>query len=315
MPSADTNSSAIKPSWADQMDDDHDDHQLNRHANIQFPSVSESIIGDNKVVTEYKINDQGKKVKIIRYYKIEKRRVPKKVATRKALKKFGQSIDDAPGPNPTTTIITEEIFMQFLSSKEDDQLASMEGDGQEQDGMSKLKSTGKNLVQCRFCGMDHWSLKCPYKDKLGDMKLDTSVAGGSSGIDSKGDGLSSMEDRKGGAGGMAGGSKYVPPSMREGGSKRGDSMSNSKTKDEANTIRVTNLPEEIQDQDLKELFNPFGRVTRIFLAKDKYTGQSKGFAFVSYERREDAARAIRDVHGHGYANLILNVEWAKPSNN
>lgn len=103
--------------------------------------------------------------------------------------------------------------------------------------------------------------------------------------------------------------------MREGASKRGETMSNTRSKDEANTIRVTNLPEEIQDQDLKELFQPFGRVIRIFLAKDKYTGQSKGFAFVSYEKREDAAKAIAAVNGYGYANLILNVEWAKPSNN
>ena len=103
--------------------------------------------------------------------------------------------------------------------------------------------------------------------------------------------------------------------MREGGNKRGETMMSTRTKDESNTIRVTNLPEEIQDQDLKDLFQPFGRVVRIFLAKDKYTGQSKGFAFVSYERKEEAAKAIRAVDGYGYANLILNVEWAKPSNN
>ena len=90
---------------------------------------------------------------------------------------------------------------------------------------------------------------------------------------------------------------------------------NSRGKDETNTIRITNLPEETQDSDIRDLFVKFGRITRIFLAKDKVTGNSKGFAFVSFESRETAAKAIKGVNGHGYMNLILSVEWAKPSGN
>ena len=37
----------------------------------------------------------------------------------------------------------------------------------------------------------------------------------------------------------------------------------------------------------------------------------QGFAFISFHRREDAARAIAGVSGFGYDHLILNVEWAK----
>lgn len=87
----------------------------------------------------------------------------------------------------------------------------------------------------------------------------------------------------------------------------------SRGKEEANTIRITNLPEETQDSDIRDLFKDFGRITRIYLAKDKSTGNSKGFAFVSFEVRENAARAIKTVNGHGYNNLILIVEWAKPN--
>ena len=45
--------------------------------------------------------------------------------------------------------------------------------------------------------------------------------------------------------------------------------------DEAATIRVTNLPEDTIEADLQELFRPFGSISRIYLAKDKATGQSK----------------------------------------
>lgn len=88
-----------------------------------------------------------------------------------------------------------------------------------------------------------------------------------------------------------------------------------RSKDENNTIRITNLPEETQDGDIRDLFKDFGRIIRIFLAKDKATGNSKGFAFVSFDTKENAKRAIKAVNGHGYNNLILNVEWAKPSGN
>jgi len=306
MPSASEMESRVKPSWADQMDDHVGDEAFDAVNDDELPPNTEVIRGDTKVVTEYKLNENGKKVKVIRYYKIEKRRVPKSIAKRKNWKKFGSASKDPPGPNPATTIISEDIFMQFVGNRDEDPVTTHET---EDDALNKLKNSGKGMVQCRHCGMDHWSLKCPYKDRLGEMGVNKD-ANNATGLDSASQARNQIDDK-----GKTAPTKYVPPNMREGGNKRGETMTNTRTKDEANTIRVTNLPEEIQDQDLKELFSPFGRVTRIFLAKDKYTGQSKGFAFVSYDHKEDAAKAIRSVHGYGYANLILNVEWAKPSNN
>lgn len=47
------------------------------------------------------------------------------------------------------------------------------------------------------------------------------------------------------------------------------------TADDNATIRVTNLSEDTREADLQELFRPFGAISRIYLAKDKNTGQSK----------------------------------------
>ncbi|XP_078091113.1 eukaryotic translation initiation factor 3 subunit G [Mustelus asterias] len=190
--------------------------------------------------------------------------------------------------------------MTFITSKED--LNNTEED----DPMSKLK--GQKIVSCRICKGDHWTTRCPYKDTLGPMQKELAEQLG----------LSTAEKEKGSepepvqpAQSKTG--KYVPPSLRDGANRRGESMQTNRRADDNATIRVTNLSEDTRETDLQELFRPFGSISRIYLAKDKNTGQSKGFAFISFHRREDAARAIAGVSGFGYDHLILNVEWAKPS--
>lgn len=102
--------------------------------------------------------------------------------------------------------------------------------------------------------------------------------------------------------------KYIPPSMR-GGYDRGRQDLH---KEEC-TVRVTNLSEDVKEQDLTDLFGSIGKIHRIYLAKHKETKSSKGFAFITYVRREFAQKAIEKLNRHGYDNLLLNVEWAKPS--
>lgn len=129
------------------------------------------------------------------------------------------------------------------------------------------------------------------------------------------------------AGGSTGG-KYVPPSQRgaargamggkslaalaASGPAEGGKSSYNDNRDQ-NTIRVTNISEDTTEADLQELFQPFGRISRVYLAKDKETMISRGFAFVSFVHREDAARAMDKLQGHGYDHLILKLEWARPS--
>jgi translation initiation factor 3 subunit G len=67
--------------------------------------------------------------------------------------------------------------------------------------------------------------------------------------------------------------------MRQGGNKRGETMMNQNRKDDA-TIRVSNLPESMSETDMQELCVPFGKIDRIFLAKDRYNNIIIGFLFV-----------------------------------
>ena len=76
---------------------------------------------------------------------------------------------------------------------------------------------------------------------------------------------------------------------------------------------MSNLSEDVKDSDLRELFRRFGGIQRIYLAKDRETRASRGFAFINFFDRGDAQRAIDKLDGHGYDHLILSVGWANPS--
>ncbi|KAM6364737.1 LOW QUALITY PROTEIN: eukaryotic translation initiation factor 3 subunit G [Pluvialis apricaria] len=266
-----------------------------------LPSPKELINGNIKTITEYREEEDGRKVKIIRTFRIETGRPSKAVARRKNWKKFGNSEFDAPGPNVATTTVSDDVFMTFITSKED--LNCQE----EEDPMNKLK--GQKIVSCRICKGDHWTTRVsPTRNTLGPMQKELAEQLGlSTGEKEKLPGepepVQAQQSKTG---------KYVPPSLRDGASRRGESMQpNRRADDNSHLSRVTNLSEDTRETD-PELFRPFGSISRIYLAKDKTTGQSKGFAFISFHRREDAARAIAGVSGLlAYDHLILNVEWAK----
>ncbi|CAH1170706.1 unnamed protein product [Phaedon cochleariae] len=281
----------VKSSWADEVELEGG----------SLPPSTEVFEHGFKIVTDYKYNDDDKKVKFVRTYKIEKRAVSKSIALRKTWKKFGECATDKPGPNPATTIAAEDVYMQYITSKEED-------NKQEDDGMDKLKAMGdKNVVKCRTCNGDHWTSKCPWKD--------TMLAGGKVPDDKKNAGVAGTT--AGPTGGDTGkqGSKYVPPSMRDGASKRGDGPNMPRRDDSYCAIRIANLSDSTTESDLEDLVKPFGPIQKLYLAKDKVTGQCKGFAYIHFKFRNDAATAISVLDGYGYDYLILSVDWSKPSPN
>jgi len=270
--------------WADEIEDEDDQ--------IIAPPQEILVKDGERMVTEIVVDpDTGKKKKIIRTFKLEKKFVSKGVIERKHWVKFGASKRDAPGPNSATTVVGDPVSMFFLGSKEPDI----------QDDFKELRGDGKGLVRCRYCQENHFSAKCPYKDA--GISTDFLLSNKDVNMDDKKD-----SEAKPGV--------FVPPHARRGGDigRRGETMNSSARKDET-TIRVSNLPESMSETDMQELCNPFGKVERIFLAKDRVTGVCKGFAFVTYQLRENAARALRALNGYGYDHLILNVEWSKPAAN
>jgi RNA recognition motif-containing protein len=80
----------------------------------------------------------------------------------------------------------------------------------------------------------------------------------------------------------------------------------------AKRIYVGGLAYASNEQDLENLFAKSGTVTSASVVTDRYTGQSKGFAFVEMESDAEAETAIRTLNGTLFDGRTLTVNEAKP---
>ncbi|KAJ2156252.1 translation initiation factor eIF3 subunit g [Coemansia sp. RSA 552] len=244
-----------------------------------------------KTVIEYRKNEDGKKVKQTRRIrdKVVQEHVNRAVAERKKWAKFGEEAGSAPGPNISTTTVGEMVWLKLS------QYAAQQKQQEEAAQQEKTLTAKNTHIICRKCRGFHFTAKCPYKDTLVSMEEIT------------GDGAA-PEAGAAAAGDAKTGNAYVPPHMRAGG--RGPGVDMHERRDENPTIRITNLSEYTDDEDVQHLCRPFGSPARIFVARDRVTGLCKGYAFVSYYDHDAAERAIAKLNGHGFDHLILNAEWA-----
>lgn len=95
-------------------------------------------------------------------------------------------------------------------------------------------------------------------------------------------------------------------------------MNQAKDREAENTIRVSNLTKQATEDDLRELFEPFGRVFRISLpraermdSQGNIVKEPRGFAYIAYVNKQDAERAMERLQGYGYDHLVLKLEWAQ----
>lgn len=77
-------------------------------------------------------------------------------------------------------------------------------------------------------------------------------------------------------------------------------------------LYVGNLPWSIDDKALKKLFASYGDIEEAVLIKDKYSGRSKGFGFVTFTDDNAAKKAISGMHEKEVDGRALTVSEAKP---
>ena len=77
-------------------------------------------------------------------------------------------------------------------------------------------------------------------------------------------------------------------------------------------IYVGNLSWGLKDQDLANLFSPFGEVASAKIVMDKFTQRSKGFGFVEMPNDEQAQAAIAQLNGSEIDGRNLVVNESRP---
>jgi len=78
------------------------------------------------------------------------------------------------------------------------------------------------------------------------------------------------------------------------------------------SIFVGNLPFRAEQEDVAELFAPFGEVTNCFLPLERDTGRKRGFAFVELADEDSESRAIDALQGAELMGRPLRINKAEP---
>ena len=77
-------------------------------------------------------------------------------------------------------------------------------------------------------------------------------------------------------------------------------------------LYVGNLSFNTTENELQELFSQAGAVQEVTLMQDKFTGKSRGFAFVTMGSEQDAQNAISKLNGQTVEGRALTVNEARP---
>jgi translation initiation factor 3 subunit G len=299
----------VENRWADDADDE-DDFPLHEvkasNGGITIPPTHTSRVDSKgiKIVTSYRADPSNPNnlLKTITKIKVNNVQVREHVDVekRRKWKKFGQAVIDEREGNTNVTI----------QSQDDIYLEDPHADTDLKDE-DVTKTIAGNLNE-------FWAKQ--QKRQL-ERQYDVEAPGTSQNETDAADGWQKVGDKA-----PSSGMTYVPPGARGGGIRVGGSGTGGlaamadrvgdkpmESNRDQTTIRVTNISEETTELELQALFEPFGRISRVYLAKDKTTLQSRGFAFVSFIHRESSEKAMEKLQGYGYDHLILKLEWAKPN--
>jgi len=77
-------------------------------------------------------------------------------------------------------------------------------------------------------------------------------------------------------------------------------------------LYVGNLNFETKEDDLKTFFAEVAEVSRVTVIRDKFTNQSRGFAFVEIDDGAAAQKAIATLNGRMLKERAVKVNEAKP---
>lgn len=77
-------------------------------------------------------------------------------------------------------------------------------------------------------------------------------------------------------------------------------------------IYVGQLPNNVNEDEIREMFSAFGEIASLNLMKDKFSGQSKGFGFVDMPNNSEADKAVKALNKSSFKGREIKVNQAEP---
>src|SRR5579863_8414664 len=76
-------------------------------------------------------------------------------------------------------------------------------------------------------------------------------------------------------------------------------------------LYVGNLNFEASEDQVRELFGTYGEVQEVKIVMDRFTGRSRGFAFVRFDSADSAAKAKDALNGQPFQGKTLVIDLAR----
>ena len=80
-------------------------------------------------------------------------------------------------------------------------------------------------------------------------------------------------------------------------------------------LYVGNLPFDVENMDLENLFSKSGTIQSVHIVKDRNSGKNKGFGFVEMKNQQEATDAIEKFNGFDLNGCTIKVNFAKDKSN
>lgn len=77
-------------------------------------------------------------------------------------------------------------------------------------------------------------------------------------------------------------------------------------------IYVGSLSYDVTEDEIRDVFSPYGEISSISIITDKYSGKSKGFGFVEMPKQEEAEEAIKCLDESEMKGRNIKVNEARP---
>ncbi len=80
---------------------------------------------------------------------------------------------------------------------------------------------------------------------------------------------------------------------------------------------IGNIEWSATDEELKDFFSQYGAVEEAVIINDKFSGRSRGFGFVTFEKDEEADKAMAELNGQDFKgrNIVVNEARAPKHEN